>query len=334
MVNAGERSSNETSEESEGALMVKRVATKGNSKDYKRDTNAQHAAGEHERRMENPDELRTRWAMEGIPVLIAKDFLEPENPESVPLAALEGRASRDIEELARQIHRCCSDKKWTSYQKRVACEQLVKLALLSTNSIYGLAKDFPEPFREIAEEMPYFPCLFPAHAEDVPSVKKVIWNKFNLGKRHTLKLRAAPGRKTFSKKTPVNKLLIDFIELVHELARRENDRDPGLDYVSTLRHVAHYVPLTPDPKNARQWLDVIWELLLIVIPEPEKHPQLRNLGQHPSRTERAHFGERKIIGIKEALRANRKTAGYVRAAIKEALGKYLVRMLRKEQSDK
>jgi hypothetical protein len=47
-------------------------------------------------------------------------------------------------------------------------------------------------------------------------------------------------------------------------------------------------------KNARQWLDVIWELLLIVIPEPEKEPQLRKLGQHPSRMERAYFGERKL----------------------------------------
>jgi hypothetical protein len=214
-------------------------------------------------------------------------------------------------------------------------EQLVKLAILSTNSIYGLAKEFPEPFREIAGELPHFPCLFPAHADDLRLTQKFMWDELNLGKWHTLKLRAAPGRKTFSKKTPVNALLIRFIELVHELARREDERDPGWDCVSTFRHGAHYVPLTPDPKNARQWLDVIWELLLIVIPEPEKHPQLRKLGQHPSRTERAHFGERKIIGIKEAIRnANRKPDGYIRVAIKEALGKYLMRMLRKQQSDK
>jgi len=67
------------------------------------------------------------------------------------------------------------------------------------------------------------------------------------------------------------------------------------------------------------------------------HAQLRKLGQHPSRTERAHFGERKTTrSIKDAVGGNAKhqTAGYVRAAIKEALGKYLVRMLRKEQSDK
>jgi hypothetical protein len=117
----------------------------------KREANAQRAAWE--------DERQTRWVFKGIPVLVAKDFLDPENPEGLCLAALEGRTSRDIEELARQIHCCCSDKKWTNYQKRVACEQLVKLAFLSTASMYRLAKEFPEVFREIAEGVASFPVL-------------------------------------------------------------------------------------------------------------------------------------------------------------------------------
>jgi hypothetical protein len=273
--------------------------------------------------------------MDRYAVLCANDFSDSEDPDPKSMAALEGEASRDIEELAGQIHRCCSDKKWTSYQKRVASEQLVKLAVLSTQSIARLAKKFPEPFREIAEELPWFPCLFPAHADDLRLTQKLMWDELNLGKRHTLKLRAAPGRKTFSKKTPVNALLIRFIELVHELAREEDERDPGEKYGSTFRDVAYRVPLTP--KNAQEWLDVMWKVLLVAIPNPEKHPQLRKLGQHPSRTERAHFGERKTSrSIKDAVGENAKhqTAGYVRAAIKEALGKYLVRMLRKEQSDK
>jgi hypothetical protein len=49
-----------------------------------------------------------------------------------PLIALKERAMRNIEDLATQIHHCCSDKKRTSREKRVACSQLVKLALLST----------------------------------------------------------------------------------------------------------------------------------------------------------------------------------------------------------
>jgi hypothetical protein len=243
----------------------------------KRETNAQCA--------ESEDERRTRWIHDGIPVLIAEDFLDPEDPESLCLAALQGRASRNIEELARQIHCCCSDKKWTSYQKRVACEQLVRLAFLSTESIYRLANEFPEPFREIAEELAHFPCLFPAHADHLRSLQKIMWDEFNLGKRHTLKLRATRGRKTFSTRTWINKLLIRLIELVHESARREDELDPGWDYGSdTFREVAYHVPLTP--KNAKQWLDVIWKLLLMGIPEPEKHPRLRKLGQHPSRTGR------------------------------------------------
>ena len=286
--------------------MAKRKTTarrpaKGKPKHYKRETNVEHPVTEEER--------QTRWVMEGIPVLTAEytdcEEFDPhsEEPEGTCLVRLESRASVRIEQLARQIHRCCSDKKWNSYQKRVACEQLVKLALLSTDSIYRLANEFPEPFREIAEELPHFPCLFPAHADDLRSLQKVMWDHFNLGKRHELKLRAAPRRKTFSKKTWINALLIHLIELIHESARREVELDPGWDYLNTFREVAYYVPLTPDPKNVRQWLDVIWKLLLKGIPEPETHPRLRQLGGRPSKVHD------------------------VRATIRAKLGTYLDRML-------
>ena len=275
---------------------------KGKPKRHKRKTNVEFPRRE--------DDRRTRWICEGIPVLNAEypdsEEFDPnsEEPEGTSLTRLQHAANAYIEQLVRQIHRCCSDKKWNSYQKRVACEQLVKLALLSTNSMYGLAKEFPEPFREIAEELPHFPCLFPAHADDLRSLRRLMWDHFNLGKRHELKLRAAPRRKTFSKKTWVNALLIRLIELVHESARREDELDPGWDYgLDTFRAVAYYVPLTADPKNVKQWLAVIWELLLIGIPEPETHPRLRQLGGRPSK---AHD---------------------VQAAIQERLGTYLERML-------
>jgi hypothetical protein len=275
---------------------------KGKRKHHKRETNVQWAVLKNER--------QSRWILEGIPVLNAKypdsEEFDPdsEEPEGTSLTRLQHAANVYIEQLVRQIHRCCSDKKWNSFQKRVACEQLVKLAILSTESMYRLAKDFPEAFREIAEELPHFPCLFPAHAEELRSLQKVMWDHFNLGKRHELKLRAAPGRKTFSKKTWVNGLLIRLIELVHERARREHELDPGRDYgLDTFRNVADYVPLTADPKNVRQWLDVIWQLLLLGTPEPEKHPRLRQLGGRPSK---AHD---------------------VQATIKAKLGTYLERML-------
>jgi hypothetical protein len=189
-----------------------RRLTKGKPKQYKRETNAERAAREDER----------RWIIEGIPVLISEDQ-DSEHPKTETLAALEGAARRDIEQLAKQIHRCCSDKKWNSYQKRVACEQLVNLAFLSTDSMYHLAKEFPEPFREIAEVMSRFPCIFPAHVDEVKQLQKVLWDDFNLGRRHTLKLRGKPGRKTFSLNTWVNALLLSYFDSIHRVAARMND---------------------------------------------------------------------------------------------------------------
>jgi hypothetical protein len=275
-------------------------------------------------------ETKTQWEvgfedehkrfMDQYAVLCTKDFSDSEDLNPKPIAALQGGAERYIEELARQIHRCCSDKKWNSFQKRVACEQLVMLAILSTESLYRLAREFPESFRQIAEECPRFPCLFPAHAEELTSLKKIMWDELNLGKRHALKLRTAPGRKTFSMKTWANKLLIDLIQVVHELAREESERDPGEKHGSTFRDVAYRVPLTP--QNAKQWLDVIFELLLIVIPNPEKHPILRKLGDSPSR-------RRKGMDLYE--RVGEKTqASNVRASIKAKLGVYLERMLNEQ----
>jgi hypothetical protein len=242
--------------------------------------------------------------MEWFDVLITKDFSDSEDPDQKPIVSLQGGAKQYIEELARQIHRCCSDKKWTSYQRRVACELLVKLAIRSTNSIYRLAEEFPEPFREIAEKLPHFPCLFPAHPERLRIVQKLILDGFNLGKRHTFKLRAAHGRKTFSYKTWVNAFLMELIDLVYEEADREDELSPLWDDEGTsFLRVAYYVPLTPDPKNVKEWLDAIWELLLTRIPEPEKHRRLRQLGGRPSKVHD------------------------VRATIKAKLGTYLERML-------
>jgi hypothetical protein len=105
---------NTSTSESEGALII-----------AKRGTNAQRAEGKEER--------RSRLLLDEIP-------------------ALNARASKTIKELADQIRRCCSDKKWTTDQKREACHELVTLASLSTKEVLHLAVEFPEPFREIAEQ--------------------------------------------------------------------------------------------------------------------------------------------------------------------------------------
>ena len=254
--------------------------------------------------------------MEMCAVICATEFSDPEHPPQ-PIARLEGKASRAIAELGRQIHCCCSDKKWTNYQRRVACEQLVKLAFQSTESIYKLAKEFPEPFRQICEELSAFPCLFPAHSEDLQTLQKLMWEQFNLGKRHPLKLRPKPGRKTFSKKTWANQLLLNLILTVYEVAQHEHERDPGEKYTSTFREVAKHVPLAP--KNAKEWLDVIWELVLMLYPKPESHPSLRQLVERPSlRTKRMR---------RDGTVGKRTQAHNVRARIKSKLGEYLKRML-------
>jgi hypothetical protein len=275
----------------------------------KRRTNARCAVIE--------DDPGNRRAFEAIPVLTTKDYLDQENPDSRCLTYMERVARETIEELARQIRYCCSDKKWTSYQKRVACDQLVNLVFLSTGIMYRLAGEFPEPFRQIAEELSHFPCLFPASVEELRSVQKVMWDHFNLGKRHELKLRGAPGRKTFSQKTWANRLLIHLIHLVHESARCELDLDPGWDYGVTFREVAFYIPLTP--QNAKQWFDVIWKRLLMLIPEPEKHPRLRQLVVRPSLNKKR---TRRDGTVGEKTHAHN-----IRASIRAKLGLYFKRIV-------
>lgn len=207
-----------------------------------------------------------------------------QGPEGKILALSTEKARDYIQEVEEHVHRCCSNKKLTSYEKRVACEMLVHLSLFSTGSIYRLAKEFPEPFRDIAEEMSDFPCVFPAHPDDLRKLQSLMLDIFNLGKRHELKVRGTLGRKTFSKKTWINRLLLDYIALVKGVALHEQFEDPCSEHESEIRYVGLRVPLTPT--NSKRWLGVIWKLLLMDTPEPEKHPRLRQLGERPSRKQK------------------------------------------------
>jgi hypothetical protein len=266
---------------------------------------------------------------EGIGLL----FRELQDESTDAIAAY---ATGYIQELAGRVQLLCSDVKLTSQEKQRECILLFFVACDAAKILQELAKAFPEQFRGIAEIMPGFPCMFPAHPDKLKSLKDEMWDTLNLGRRHTLKLRPSRGRKTFSFETWVNKLLIHYIFELYRTASNQVVEDILINGNSATPLRALF-PAAFTADNAKQWLDAIWKLLFIDIPEPEKHPELRKLGQHPSRTERAHFGERKTTrSIKDAVEKNAKhqTAGYVRAAIKEALGKYLVRMLRKEQLDK
>jgi hypothetical protein len=327
MVNAGERSSNETSEESEGALMAKRK------------TKAAHAAKAMKVASSGREDPDVTWLDKVLPRIVAPDvtpqrlFGYPLEGIRLPAPELAGESTaviaryalRYIQELAARVQHCCSHEKTPG--KEVACQLLVLVASEGTILLDELAIAFQQPFREVAEVLAVFPCMFPAHPEQLRFVQERMFNDLNLGKNYAFKLRPPRGRKTFSFETWVNRLIMDYVSALYGLAASSRS--------SELERFVMKVPLTS--KNAKVWLDQIWKMLLINIPEPENHPQLRKLGRHPSRMERAHFGERKTTrSIKDAVGkdAKHQTAGYVRAAIKEALGKYLVRMLRKEQSDK
>jgi hypothetical protein len=199
-------------------------------------------------------------------------------------------ASRRIEKVL--VHGC-PNTEWSLNQKRDYLWRHLVDACVSINaSLLGLAIEFQESFRKIAEELPGFPCVFPAHVDHRWFLEKFMLDKLNLGKRYALKLRAAPGRKTFSTKTWVNKFLTDLIHMDE-------------------------VPFTPE--NPKQWLDAIWERLLLLFPNPETHPRLRQLVDRPSlRTKR----------MRRDGTVGEKTQGHnMRAAIKAKLGEYLKRML-------
>jgi hypothetical protein len=107
--------------------------------------------------------------------------------------------------------------------------------------------------------------------------------------------------------------------LVRELARRQFDLDLGekKTFKPDCREVAYHVPLTP--QNAKQWLDVLWKVLLVEIPNPEMHPRLRQLVERPS-LRRKRMRRDGSVGEKTQ-------AHNIRAAIKAKLGEYLRRML-------
>jgi hypothetical protein len=249
---------------SEGNLTARRETTagtqsKGKHKEHHPDTNAGGTPSDKER--------KARFLLEEILT-----------------------ASRRIEQ--KLVRNSCLKNEWNLNQNKDVYRQLV-LACMSINShLLTLAIEFQEPFREIAEELPAFPTLFPAHADHQLFIREFVLNRLNLGKRYALKLRAASGRKTFSTKTWVNKLLTDLIHMDE-------------------------VPFTPE--NPKQWLDAIWERLLIVIPNPERHPRLRQLAARPSlRTKRMRCDG--TVGEKTQ-------AHNMRAAIKAKLGEYVKRML-------
>lgn len=122
---------------------------------------------------------------------IGLPFREMEGESTEEIAA---RASLYIQELAARVKQHCSAEKLTDKRQ---CLQLFSVVSDGVRVLHQLAKVFPKQFRRIAEVMPCFPCMFPAHPDELKLLKEEMWNKFNLGKRHTFKLRAAQGERRF-----------------------------------------------------------------------------------------------------------------------------------------
>src|SRR5215468_5390300 len=258
--------------ETEGTLMARAETNAG-----------RQAKGKHKEYYPETNARRTQIEQECRAILLLAEILA---------------ASRNIEE--RLVHGCPSNTEWSLNQKRDDLWRNLVQACISINvSLLWLAIEFQESFRKIAEERPAFPCVFPAHVDHQWFLQKFMLDNLNLGKRYALKLRAAPGRKTFSLRTWANKLLTDLIHMDE-------------------------VPFTPE--NPKQWLDAIWKQLLLVIPNPETHPRLRQLVDRPSLK-----GKRmRCDGT-----VGEKTLSHnMRAAIKAKLGEYLKRMLRDSAAHK
>jgi len=284
--------------------MAKHVAAKGKPKQYKGETNPRCAARAMKRARKQRTNRDTSRQEKPLPRLYGNPLQEGIEEIGLPAPDLEGESTYDVayfalgyvQELAARVKQRCSDEKLTDLENRADCKLFVNLVSRVTKLVYYLALEFRMPFRKVAEERSYFPCLFPAHPETLRGMQKMLRDDLNLGKRDLLKVRPARGRKTFSFETWVNEFLFHYICEVSY--RIELNR-----YESSETDIERLYSELPTPANARQWLDEILELLLIDIPEPEKHPRLRQLGKRPSK------------------------AHNVRSTIKAKLGTYLERML-------
>ena len=258
-----------------------------------------------------------------LPRLYGDPLQEGIEEIGLPDPALERESMDDIglfalgyfQEFASRVKQRCSDDKVTDFDKRMACELFVYMVGQATKLVHYLMLQFKPPFRQVAEGSNHFPYMFPAHPGSLRRLQKRLWDDFGLGKHNPLRLRPVPGRKTFSFETWANQLLFHYIcELQYKFAIIANKKSAPdfetvwLGEIQLTPEIARQVELLfkdafPPTKNPKQWLNVIWQLLLLDTPEPEKHPRLRQLGGRPSK------------------------AHNVRSTIKAKLGTYLERML-------
>jgi hypothetical protein len=248
-----------------------------------------------------------------------------------------------LQELTARVKQMCEDPRETPERKREACQLLVNIATEAAADIHLLFQWFPKPFRAIAEARSNFPCLFPAHPEQRAALGHTLLEDLGLGKLHPLKLRSNTGRKTFSMEGYANKLLLHYLKEIRrireELLSFRLD-DPWISAATPrleIERLDEEIPLSV--ANVKPWMNMIWKLLLEDFSRPETHRKLRSFGSRSSRRQRASGDSspgvtkkgKQIRKLKSGPSKKTRQDSYIRSAIKEALEKYLVRMLRKEE---
>ena len=183
-------------------------------------------------------------------------------------------------------------------------------------AVKTLSVAFPDVFKAVASRKAAFPVKLPALKEDSDKIIHWLKETLQLGSEHELKLR---GRKTFSRSTFANSLILHYVGRIKKTAierqRLRNENPFELERVElipeeTLTHIGLCAA------TARQWMALIWHLLLVDYPAPEENARLKQFGAHKAR--------RPALRL-ESHRRKSEAANH-RAGIKDALLKYLRRM--------
>ncbi|MGA7904844.1 MAG: hypothetical protein WCA06_19615 [Terrimicrobiaceae bacterium] len=222
------------------------------------------------------------------------------------------------QEFAARVRKYQEEPDMPLQERTEAANLLVNLATEATMTVKALSITFPDVFKAVASRKASFPINIPALPEDRDEIIHWLTETLQLGSEHELKLR---GRKTFSRRTFANKLLLYCISRIKmraiELLQFRIDNLFQLEGVELLleEELELHTPLSK--ATAGKWMEVIWKLLLADYPAPEKHERLKQFG--------AHKAKRTRIALRKS--SPKSEAANLRAGIRDALLKYLLRML-------
>jgi hypothetical protein len=222
------------------------------------------------------------------------------------------------QELAARVTKDQEEPGIAFEERTESAQLLVNLATEIAMALQALSNKFPDVFKAVASRKASFPVNMPAHPEDRNNRIRWLSEILCLGCEHELKLR---GRKTFSRGTFANQLLLHYIGGIKRRAmeqlrfRIENLFElEGVELLPEEQLTLH----TPLSKaTAGKWMEVIWNRLLADYPAPEKIERLKQFGAHKAKRTRNALGKP----------SPKSEAANVRAGIRDALLKYLLRML-------